>query len=105
MRVDDDVVSKISSYVDKKVLLGIRPENIYDRLFAKDASDDYSVTANVEVVEPMGSEIFLYMVKDSNRFVARVGADDTAQINQDLEVVFDMSKAHFFDPETEETLV
>ena len=84
--------------------MGIRPENIYDRLFAKDASDDYSVRALVEVVEPMGSEIFLYMLRDTNRFIARVSADDTAKVNQDLEVVFDMTKSHFFDPETEEAI-
>jgi len=104
LMIDDEVAAKVSGHVDQDVIMGIRPENIYDRLFAKDASDDYSVTANVEVVEPMGSEIFLYMVKDSNRFVARVGADDTAQVNQDLEVVFDMSKVHFFDPKTEQAL-
>jgi len=101
IRLTETLVPALRSYEGRKVIMGIRPENIYDRLFAKDASDDFAVRATVDVVEPMGSEIYLHLVRDSNRFVARVGADDTAQVNQDLEVIFDMNKAHFFDPETQ----
>ncbi|MBI4971373.1 MAG: TOBE domain-containing protein, partial [Candidatus Omnitrophica bacterium] len=84
---------------------GIRPENIYDKLFAQNAREEYTTTATVDVVEPMGAEIYLYLKAGSNTFVARVHAHDTAQVNQDLQVVFDMSKAHFFDPQTEQTIV
>lgn len=104
LRVLEENAVKLKSYEGKKVIMGIRPENIYDRLFAKDASDDFSVRATVDVVEPMGSEIFLYLVRDTNRFVARVGADDTAKVNQDLEIVFDMTKVHFFDSETKKRI-
>ena len=58
----------------------------------------------MDVVEPMGSEIYLYLNAGNNSFVARVSNQDTATINQDLQIVFDMSKAHFFDPKTEETI-
>jgi multiple sugar transport system ATP-binding protein len=105
MRVMDSMVPAVKRYEEKRIIMGIRPESIYDRLFAKDASDDFSVRATVDVVEPMGAEIYLYLKRDSNKFVARVSANDTAQVNQDLEVVFDMTKAHFFDPETEVALV
>ena len=104
LRIQDKDAVQLKSYEDKRLIMGIRPENIYDRLFAKDASDDFALRATVEMVEPMGSEVYLYMVRDNNRFVARVDADDTAQVNQDLEIVFDMTKVHFFDPETKETV-
>ncbi len=105
LRIQDSDAMKLKAYEDKKITMGIRPENIYDRLFAKDASDDFAATATVEVVEPMGSEVYLYLACSQNRFTARVNGDDTAKVNQDLEVVFDMTKVHFFDPTTEETLV
>jgi multiple sugar transport system ATP-binding protein len=104
LRVLEEDAAKLKSYDGRSVIMGIRPESIYDRLFAKDAADDFSVRATVDVVEPMGSEIFLYLVKEPNRFVARVSADDTANVNQDLEVVFDMTKVHFFDPETKKRI-
>lgn len=96
--------TRIASYKDKEIIMGIRPEDIYDRIFAQDARPEYTITATVEVVAPMGSEIYLYMNSGRNSFVARVNNQDTAKSNQDLQVVFDMSKAHFFDPVTEEVI-
>ena len=104
VKILEHAYDRISKYESKKVVFGIRPENIYDRLFAQAASDDYTVTATVEVVEPMGSEIYLHLSTGPNNFVARVSPHDTAKENQDLQVVFDMTKAHFFDAETEEAI-
>ncbi|MBI4549924.1 MAG: ATP-binding cassette domain-containing protein, partial [Candidatus Omnitrophica bacterium] len=101
VKIVESAYDRISKFENRKVIFGIRPENIYDRLFAQAASDEYTVKATVEVVEPMGSEIYLHMAAGSNSFVARVSANDTAKENQDLQIVFDMTKAHFFDAETE----
>lgn len=96
---------KIQAYKDKEVVFGIRPEDIYDKIFAQDARPEFTITATVDMVEPMGSEIYLYLNAGRNDFVSRVSNQDTATINQDLQVVFDMSKAHFFNPDTEETII
>lgn len=101
LRLLPQVYKKISAYEDKEIILGIRPEDIYDKIFAQDARPEFTITATVDVVEPMGSEIYLYLNAGKNSFVARVSNQDTATVNQDVQVVFDMSKAHFFDPETE----
>ncbi|MBN1688460.1 MAG: sn-glycerol-3-phosphate ABC transporter ATP-binding protein UgpC [Candidatus Omnitrophica bacterium] len=96
--------SKISAYRNKSVVFGIRPEDIYDKIFAQDARPEFTITATVDMVEPMGSEIYIYLNAGNNSFVARVSNQDTATVNQDLQMVFDMSKAHFFDPESEEAI-
>ena len=95
---------RISRFKDHPVILGIRPEDVYDRIFAQDARPEYTITATVEVVEPMGSEIILLLNAGRNNFVARVSNQDTAKVNQDLQIVFDMGKAHFFDPSSEESI-
>jgi len=95
---------KISPFQDHDVIFGIRPEDIYDRIFAQDARPEFTITATVDVVEPIGSEIYLFLNAGRNGFVARVNNQDTAAANQDVQVVFDMSKAHFFDPATEEAI-
>jgi len=96
--------ARIASYKNKKVIFGIRPEDIYDKIFAQDARPEFTITATVDMVEPMGSEIYLYLNSGNNNFVVRVSNQDTATINQDLQVVFDMSKAHFFDMDSEATI-
>ncbi|MBU0758967.1 MAG: TOBE domain-containing protein, partial [Candidatus Omnitrophica bacterium] len=78
---------------------------IYDKLFVSDASQDNMVKAVVEVIEPMGAEVFLYIKTGKNSMIARVGGHDRPEVGQDMELVLDMSKAHFFDKDTEETIV
>jgi len=96
---------RLSAFVNRDIVMGIRPEDVYDKLFAQDASEEFIITATVELIEPMGSEIYLYFVSGRNHFIARVSNQDTATANQDLQLVFDMSKAHFFDPKTEVSII
>ncbi len=105
VKLGEPISSQLVSYIDKRVILGIRPEDIYDKLFLGDVSSDNTIKATVEVVEPMGAEIYLYLKKGRLSFVARVDAHQKAEVNQDLEIVLDMSKAHFFDLATEKTIV
>lgn len=100
LRVLPSDYDKLKRYGRKNVLMGIRSEDIYDKIFAQDARPEFTLTATVDVVEPMGSEIYLYLNAGDSNFVVRVSNQDTASTNQDVQVVFDMSKALFFDPET-----
>jgi multiple sugar transport system ATP-binding protein len=87
-----------------EAILGIRPEDIYDKVYATNASPDNTLTATVEVVEPMGSESYIYLTTGKTPFVARFDTHDQVEVNTDIELVFDMSKAHVFDPSSGETL-
>ena len=100
LRILPHYYPRMAAYKNQTVTMGIRPEDIYDKIFAQDARPEFTITATVDVVEPMGSEIYLYLTAGANSFVVRVSNQDTAAMNQDLQVVFDMSKAHFFDPQT-----
>jgi multiple sugar transport system ATP-binding protein len=105
VKIIEDMLEKISKYEGRKVVFGIRPEDIYDKLFVGDASPDNTITATVEVIEPMGAETYLYLNTNKHPFIARVDAHEKVEVNQKLEVVFNMSKVHFFDCETEQTIV
>ncbi len=105
VRIVNDMIPKLETYIDKKIYFGIRPEDIFDKLFMSSADPESTITATVEVVEPMGSEIYLYMNTGTNPFIARVDSHEKAEVNQDLELVFDMNHAHFFDVDTEKTIV
>lgn len=105
VKIVEDMWPKLSRYIDKEVILGIRSEDIYDKLFVSEAPPENIVRANCEVFEPMGSEVYLYLNTGKHTFIARVGAHNRPKVNQDMDLVFDMSKAHFFDADSEETIV
>ncbi len=105
VKIIDEMVPKMAPYEGKKVHMGIRAEDIYDKLFASEASPENTVKAICEVVEPLGSEVYLYLNSGKHSFIARVGAHDRPEVNRDMDLVFDMSKVHFFDCETQETII
>jgi len=105
VRIVEEYIDKLLPYVDQKVTFGIRPEDIYDKLFVTYNSVENTVSANCDVVEPMGSEVYLYLNKGTHNFIARVGAHDKPQVNQSIDVVFDMTKAHFFRKDSEDSIV
>ena len=105
VKLVEEMYKKMAGYLGKEVYFGIRSEDIYDKLFVSEAPPENIIRVNCEVVEPMGSEVYLYLNTGRHTFIARVGAHDRPKVNQDMDVVFDMSKIHFFDKETEETIL
>jgi len=105
VKLVDEMSLKIAPYAGKDVVLGIRSEDIYDKLFVSEAPPENIVRVTCEVVEPMGSEVYLYLSTGTHTFIARVGGHDRPPVNADIDMVFDMSKVHFFDKDSEETIV
>lgn len=101
VKIVESMIPKIARYKNKDIIMGIRAEDIYDKLFASEASPENTVHATCEVVEPMGAEAYLYLRCANNVFVARVSGHVRSGANQDMDLVFDMSKSHFFDKQTE----
>jgi len=105
LRVDDAQRQSLQSYIGKKVVFGVRPEDIADVLFVTNPPADIQVKAKVEVVEPMGAEVFLYLNTGKHSFIARMDTHDQVRVNQELTMVFDIKKSHFFDFETEKPIL
>jgi multiple sugar transport system ATP-binding protein len=105
VKIVDDMIPYLKDYLWKEIVFGIRPEDIYDKLFVSEAPPENIVNVNVEVVEPMGSEVYLYLNSGKYSFIAKVSGQEQVETGQDLEVVFDMSRVHFFDKMTEKTIV
>jgi multiple sugar transport system ATP-binding protein len=105
VKLVEDMYKAMMPYVGKDIIFGIRSEDIYDKLFVSEAPPENIVRVNCEVYEPMGSEVYLYLNTGKHTFIARVGAHDKPKVNADMDVVFDMSKVHFFDKNTEDTII
>ena len=99
-------IKNIGKYVNKPVILGIRPEDIKDVAMLEEgrSADMGMFEAKVDVIEPMGAEVFVYFTSGENEFVARFENGTKAAMDAEMKVAFDMKKIHLFDKETEEVI-
>ncbi|HEL8819689.1 TPA: sn-glycerol-3-phosphate ABC transporter ATP-binding protein UgpC, partial [Listeria monocytogenes] len=88
----------------KNIVFGIRPEDIHDEPIVIEANPGYTFKATTIVAELTGAEFMLHSRVGTHEFVARVDARSEHQPNEVLTLAFEMSKSHFFDPETEDNL-
>lgn len=88
-------------YLGKEVTLGIRPEDIHDRDYIPGQMNTAFIRAQVDVMEPMGSEIYLYLLSGKHSFIARVDPRSQGRPGKQLDVAVNLDHIHFFDKQTE----
>ena len=94
----------LRDHLDREVTLGIRPEHIHDRDTIRDA-ETAEIEARVEVVEPTGSEVLLYLTTGKTSFVARIDPQHMPVVGQEVKLAVEIDKVHFFDRDSEESLL
>ncbi len=87
--------------VGKKVIFGIRPEDIYVPEFMASGVSAVMVDSHVDVTELMGNEIFLYLEAGQTSYTARVDPRAKAHAGDDLKMAFNGDNIHLFDVEAE----
>jgi multiple sugar transport system ATP-binding protein len=105
LRVPADKAERLGTYISKDVVFGIRPEDIFDRAQQPNAPTESTMRVQVNVVEPMGSEQFVYLLTGESEFVARMDARSPVKAGQQMDVLLDMSHMHTFDRQTQEAIV
>ena len=97
---------KCADYLGKEIIFGIRPEDIYDKRFAKTkSSPEKTVEVTTDVVEPLGDKDIVEVTKAALSFTLVCGPETGARPDMPMTVVFDMEKAHLFDAETERNIL
>jgi multiple sugar transport system ATP-binding protein len=91
-------------YVDKPVIMGIRPEDIHDPNFQPPSIIPQAVNGTIDVTELMGNEVQLYVTAGEHSFVARVDPRTKAVMGDKTQVVFNAANMHLFDPDTEQAI-
>jgi multiple sugar transport system ATP-binding protein len=99
--LSESLARKAAGHIDRRVVLGIRPEGIRDTQPGVPSEEGRTAQVRVEVSEPMGAETLLYLDSGATAFVARVGPTDRFEAGQRIHVAFDLSNAHLFDAESE----
>ena len=91
-------------YVDKEVVLGIRPENIHDEeMFISNSKN--TIEATVDVTEMLGAETYLYLTCEGIPLTARVSSRCTARPQDTVKLALDPNKIHLFDASDDHSLL
>ena len=90
--------------IDTDIVFGIRPEDIGSPRAEADPTAP-TIHATIDVVEPMGSESYLYLHVGKNTCVARVDAHRSAHVGDDITLKLCLPKAHAFHATTEALII
>lgn len=99
--LDEGKAKALAGYIDKEVLIGIRPED-----FAEVASQpkDETITATVELAELMGAETNLYMDCAGTKLIVRMPSNVRPEEQKPYTVAVKVNKIHVFDKDTEKAI-
>lgn len=83
--------------------LGIRPQDVGEASQAEEGAVKFS--AQLEVLEPLGSENYLYCKAGLDSISARVGPHSQVKVGESVELAFHPRRFHLFDVETTNALI
>jgi multiple sugar transport system ATP-binding protein len=92
----------LNSYVDREVVVGIRPEDL--RPMDAGAVPRTSLSAQLEVVEPVGNEVFLNLRCGDIELVVRTPPRTVAECGSTIVLDYTPSALHFFDAQTQQRI-
>ena len=92
------IVKRFVDLPSGPVTLGVRPEHILIQKPADASADKFK--AIVEVVEPMGNEMIIYLKSHDRSFIIRNDAGWNPQVNQEITLYINLEKIHLFDATT-----
>jgi len=102
VRLPEDFRARLAPYVGREVVFGVRPEDITTAA----ADSENTLAARADVVETLGSEIFVYLSCGAHSIVARMEMpEQPLRVGQDLKVQFKVSKTHVFDKDSLQAIV
>lgn len=97
--VPEKKVPHYQSLTGSEAIFGIRPNDIYDRLYAPEHLRTNVLRAIVDVIEPLGSEIHLNVTAGKHNLVGVVDTQTIVRMHQEIELALDLDKMHLFEKE------
>jgi len=94
--------SRLQEYAGNSVVLGIRPEQITQ--VSEDKPDVMTMPCLVEFIEPTGPDTLVTVRVNGVKTVCRVHPTANSVLDELMPLQFDLSKAVFFDPETQQRI-
>lgn len=89
----------ISDFIDKKIILGIRPEDIIN--YINKNENNYAVMkTKIQFIEQLGHEVYVFCDYDEKQIVARFKSEEQLLAGHNITLYLDKNKMHFFNPDS-----
>ena len=92
-------------YIGRQVTMGIRPEHIYTGRTIPGETDTADLQAEIDLVEPIGSEVYLFINVSTYKLCAKLPPVTGLKMGQDISLKIDLKKMYLFDKESEQALL
>ena len=99
-RLDETTVKRCDVSPGDQLVVGVRPEDVrvpQDETHRQETSDQ-SQEAILDVVEPMGSDNYLYLQVGDSSWKVRVSDDVSPEVDRPIEFTFDLEALNLFAP-------
>ena len=91
----------VKTYNRKEIIMGIRPEDLRTENIVSDTFPQSVVDFTVDVAELFGHEYIIHGIFDGQKIQAKIASRIDVKADDTIKLALDMTKVHFFDPETE----
>lgn len=88
-------------FLNKEIIVGIRPEHIYD----SNMKTETLIKGKVTFTETLGSEQYIYFDFNGKELLSKISTGDFVKRNQEVDFYLDPEKLHFFDKETTNNII
>ena len=93
----------LKNYVDNEITLGIRPENIHDKIVKPNR--EYAVLkSRILFLEQLGHDVYAYSQLAEKQIISRLKPESDILKGSEIDLYFDISKMHFFNPATKKAI-
>jgi len=104
LKVPGHKLQVLLPYKGKKMVFGIRPDDLHDPQFTPPNITAGKIKAQVDVTELMGNEVLAHFLIEEKSFVARFDPRTVVRVNDTIEVMVNMDNMQIFDPQTEKAV-
>ena len=105
LKIPTEKIKEAEKYIDKRVVLGIRPEHMTDSASQPQSDADQTFKAVVRVIESAGSEKLVHIRSGKDTLIVRLDPHVRLRTGKTFEFTVRMASAHLFDIETGETIL
>jgi len=104
LRVPPERASQIDQHTGEEIVIGVRPEHLFDRDEVDSAPPGSTISARIDLIEPLGSETLVHALVEGQPMTLRASADSELRRGQLVELVVDTRHLHVFERKSQRAI-
>jgi len=97
LQLPEDKAAKVREHGGREFIFGIRPEDMRKRREKKETYTEEHIKATINVIEPLGKEMYVNLSADGLDFMAVINARFPLKSHEKIELTLNMDKVHLFE--------